>query len=157
LANRTNHVPRGSRQIVQAQTQIIRQKMREHKHDYEIIRELQIPEQTFYQYKKRIQKQDAKLWDKVIIDSAKFRALELIQLLEFTKNECVEIAKDPNTKPDDRIEALTTACVAQANIFKMINDGPTFRITLPLFKDKNKNTLELNCNNNNNNSKQLPN
>ena len=117
--------------------------MREHKHDIDIIRELQIPEQTYYQYKSRIMKQDSKLWDKVIIDSAKFRAVELIKLLEFTRNECVEIAKDPNTKPDDRIEALTTACVAQANIFKMINDGPTFRITTPIFKNNNRNTLEL--------------
>ena len=117
--------------------------MREHKHDIDIIRELQIPEQTFYQYKRRIMKQDTKLWDKVIIDSAKYRAVELIKLLEFTKNECVEIAKDPNTKPDDRIEALTTACVAQANIVKMINEGPTFRITTPIFKNNNRNTLEL--------------
>ena len=143
MANTSNHVPKTPRHVVDAQTQIIRQKMREHKHDINIIRELQIPEQTFYQYKRRIMKQDAKLWDKVIIDSAKYRALELIQLLEFTKNECVEIAKDPNTKPDDKIEALTTACVAQANIFKMINDGPTFRITTPIFKNNNRNTLEL--------------
>lgn len=143
MANTFNHVPKSPRHVVEAQTQIIRQKMREHKHDIDIIRELQIPEQTFYQYKRRIMKQDTKLWDKVIIDSAKYRAVELIKLLEFTKNECVEIAKDPNTKPDDRIEALTTACVAQANIVKMINEGPTFRITTPIFKNNNRNTLEL--------------
>ena len=147
MANTSNHVSKSPRHVVDAQTQIIRQKMKEHKHDINIIRELQIPEQTFYQYKRRIMKQDAKLWDKVIIDSAKYRALELIQLLEFTKNECVEIAKDPNTKPDDKIEALTTACIAQANIVKMINEGPTFRVTLPIYK----NTLELDGNN----SKQL--
>ena len=91
--------------------------------------------------------QDSKLWDKVIIDSAKYRALELIELLEFTKNSCIEIANDRNTKPDDRIEALTTACVAQANIFKMVNEGPVFKVTLPLFKDNSKsnsrNSLEL--------------
>ena len=50
---------------------------------------------------------------------------------------------NPNTKPDDRIEALTTACVAQANIVKMVNEGPTFRITTPIFKNNNRNTLEL--------------
>ena len=68
MANTFNHVPKSPRHVVEAQTQIIRQKMREHKHDIDIIRELQIPEQTFYQYKRRIIQQDTKLWDKVIID-----------------------------------------------------------------------------------------
>ena len=143
MANYTNHVPKNPRHVVQAQTQIIRQKMREHKHDYEIIRELQIPEQTFYQYKRRIMKEDAKLWDKIIIDSAKYRALELIQLLEHTKNSCIEIANDPNTKPDDKIDALETACISQAHIFKIINEGPTFRITTPIFKHNNNNEIKI--------------
>ena len=82
-------------------------------------------------------KQDSKLWDSIIIDNAKYRAVELIQLLEFTKNECIEIAKNPDTRTNDKIEALTTACVAQANIVKIINQGPTFRMNLPVSKNHN--------------------
>jgi hypothetical protein len=37
---------------------------------------------TYYWYKRWIQKEDAKIWDKVHIDSAKYRAGQLIQLLE---------------------------------------------------------------------------
>lgn len=120
------------KQIVDAQAQIIREKLREHKHDYEIIEELKINTQTYYQYKRRIQKQDSKLWDKNIIDSAKARAVELVQLLDYTKNLCLKIADNPTSFDKDRIEAARTACEAQVNILKLINEGPTFRLSLPV-------------------------
>lgn len=120
-----------SSQIVKHQTNLIRQKFAELKTDAEIIRELNIPEQTFYSYKKRIQKHDAKLWDKVYLDSAKFRAVELIQLLDYTKNLCLKIAGNPTSMDKDRVEAAKTACEAQANIVKLLNEGPTFRVTIP--------------------------
>jgi len=43
--------------------------MAENKSDHIIIRELNIPEQTYYQYKRRIQKKDEKIWEIVHIDS----------------------------------------------------------------------------------------
>ena len=121
-----------ARQIVEHQTNLIKQKFLEHKTDPEIIKELGILAPTYYKYKKRIQTQDAKLWDKNIIDSAKARAVELVQLLDYTKNLCLKIADNPTSFDKDRIEAARTACEAQVNILKLINEGPTFRLSLPV-------------------------
>ena len=59
---------------------------------------------------------------------------------------------DENAKPADRIEAAKTLCIAETNIFKIVNEGPIFRVSLPLFP---KNQKELT--DNNNDTKQLPN
>jgi hypothetical protein len=105
--------------------------MAENKPDHIIIRELNIPEQTYYQYKRRIQKKDEKIWEKVHIDSAKYRAAKLIQSLEkcFYINRQIAINEKEQTR--DRMEASRTMCEAAANIFKIVNEGPTFRISLP--------------------------
>jgi len=67
---------------------------------------------------------------------------------------CKEIIDDKNTKPDDRMEAARTICEAQANILKMVSDGPTFRPSLrlsPFYNNHHQQQLS-----NNNNNKQLP-
>lgn len=116
------------------QIQLVRDKIKEYKRtDKEIIAELQIPEQTYYDYKKRVFEQDAELWTKVNMDSAMARAQELIELLDYTKIECMKISMDTaNNSSKDRMEALKTACEAQANIVKLINQGPTFRLSIPM-------------------------
>lgn len=124
-------MPKNFSQIVESKSNIIRSMINDNKTDTQIINELKMPVQTFYSYKKRIQKQDAKLWEKVHIDSAKYRAVQLIELLDYTKNMCLNIAEDKTKMAKDRIEAAKTACIAQANILKLINEGPTFRVTLP--------------------------
>ena len=43
---------------------------------------------------------------------------------------CLKIEEDRTEMAKDRIEAAKTACEAQANIFKLINEGPTFRVTI---------------------------
>ena len=43
---------------------------------------------------------------------------------------------DENAKSDDRLEAAKTLCVAEANIFKLVNDGPTFKPTLPIYPNQ---------------------
>ena len=124
-------MPKNFSQIVESKSNMIRKMINDNKTDTQIINELKMPVQTFYSYKKRIQKQDAKIWDKVHIDSAKYRAVQLIELLDYTKNMCLNIAEDKTEMAKDRIEAAKTACEAQANIFKLVNEGPTFRISLP--------------------------
>lgn len=99
--------------------------------DTQIINKLKMPVQTFYTYKKRIQKQDAQIWEKVHIDSAKYRAAKLIQSFE----ECLyinrQIAISEKQQTRDRMEASRAMCEAAANIFKLVNEGPTFRVSLP--------------------------
>ena len=65
------------------------------------------------------------------MDSAKYRATRLMDGLFNCVNVCKQIRDSPNTKPDDRMEAARTICEAEANIFKLVNEGPTFRVSLP--------------------------
>ena len=67
---------------------------------------------------------------KLHIDSAKYRATKLIQSLDECVNVCREIRDNPNNKPDDRMEASRMMCEAEANIFKLVNEGSTFRQSL---------------------------
>jgi hypothetical protein len=128
---------------MELQTEIVRQKLKEYtKTDREIYTELEIPEQTYYNYKRKVMEQDAELWDKLNKDTAMARAQELIELLDFTKIECMKINIDKSNSAKDRMDALKTACEAQANIVKLINQGPTFRLSIPM------NTLVANGNGN---------
>ena len=115
------------------------------------MNELQISEATYYRHVKRIMNEDAKIWDKVHMDSAKYRAERLIDALLNCVNLCKQIMNNPNEKPADRIEAAKTLCIAETNIFKIVNEGPSFRVSLPLFRNNN-NHQELN----DNDTKQLP-
>ncbi len=67
-------MPKNFSQTVESQSNIIRSMINDNKTDTQIINELKMPVQTFYSYKKRIQKQDAQIWEKVHIDSAKYKA-----------------------------------------------------------------------------------
>lgn len=124
-------MPKNSSQIVEAQSNIIRRMMGDNKTDREIIRELNMPEQTFYLYKRRIQKQDSQIWEKVHIDSAKYRATQFIQSLEECYYFNKKIMGDQKQETKHRIEASRTMCEAPANTFKIVNEGPTYRISLP--------------------------
>ena len=67
----------------------------------------------------------------MIIDSAKYRASRLIERLEECEILAVIIRDDEKNEPRDRLETGKTACEAGANIYKLINEGPTFRVSLP--------------------------
>ena len=99
-------MPKNSSQNVENQSNIIRNMMSDNKTDRQIIRELNMPEQTFYLYKRRIQKIDEKIWDKVHIDSAKYRATMLLQSLEECYHINKQIATNEKNKPKDRIQAI---------------------------------------------------
>ena len=122
-----------SSQIVKAQENRIRVMMYdEHKTDREIIKELNLVPMTFYNYKRNIHDQDAHIWDKIHVDSTKFRATQLMDDLDRCRLECLKMTQDPNIGYRDKMEALKTSCEASANIFKLLNEGLSFNITVPI-------------------------
>ena len=149
---------RKSRNVMNAETAVIRRYMEQNlplgKGHNDIIKELGISRATYFRYVKRIQDEDAEIWDKVHMDSAKYRATQLMDALLNCVNLCKQIMNDPKSKPNDRIEAAKTLCLSEAHIFKLVNEGPVFKVSLPLYP-KNHNEPELT--DNNNDTKQLPN
>jgi hypothetical protein len=96
--------------------------------------------------------EDAKIWDKCHIESEKYRATQLIESLLNYINLCKKIMNDENAKVSDRIEASKTLCIAETNIYKIIQEGPTFRVSLPIYPQQES----ISNNNNNDNTKELP-
>ena len=64
----------------------------------DIMNELQISEATYYRHVKRIMDEDAKVWDKVHMDSARYRSQRLIDDLLNCVNLCKQIMNNPNEK-----------------------------------------------------------
>jgi hypothetical protein len=127
---------RKPKSIMNAETNLIRSFMEQNlelgKTHNDIIKELDIPRATYFRHVKRIMDEDAKIWDKVHMDSAQYRATRLIQHLEECINLCKQIMNDPNTSSRDKIESAKTLCMSEAHIFKLVNEGPPFKPTLPL-------------------------
>ena len=104
-----------------------------------------MPVQTYYSYKKGFKNRTLKYGRKYSIDSAKYRATRLLERLEECELLAVKIRDDENIDPKDRLEAGRTACEAAANIFKTVNEGPTFRTStkLPYKESINSNNERL--------------
>ena len=145
-----------ARSLVEAECNFIRKFMEQNlelgKSHRDIMNELQISEATYYRHVKRIMDEDAKVWDKVHMDSARYRSQRLIDDLLNCVNLCKQIMNDENARPNDRIEASKTLCIAETNIYKIVEEGPTFRVSLPLYPNNQES-----INNNNDSTKQLPN
>ena len=136
-----------SRNLISAETNLIRKFLEQRlelgtSHE-DIIQQLGISQATYYRHLQRIQRQDAEKWEKVYLDSAKYRAVQLLTDLQNCRNLCLKIAMDEKEKATDRVEAYKTACEASANIFKLVNDGPTFKITVSQSKLPFDNKQEL--------------
>ena len=138
-------VSKKSRSLVEAECNFIRKFMEQNlelgKSHRDIMNELQISEATYYRHDKRIMDEDAKVWDKVHMDSAKYRAQQLIDALLNCVNLCKQIMNDPKSRASDRIEAAKTLCIAETNIFKIVNEGPVFRVSLPVFPNNHQQEL----------------
>ena len=89
-----------------------------------------MPEQTFYLYKRRIQKIDEKIWDKIHIDSAKIQGNNAITITRRMLPYNRQIATNEKNKPKDRIQASETMCLS-SHIFKIVNEGPVFNPSFP--------------------------
>ena len=128
---------RKSRNVMNAETAVIRRYMEQNlplgKGHNDIIKELGISRATYFRYVKRIQDEDAEIWDKVHMDSAKYRATQLMDALLNCVNLCKQIMNDPKSRANDRIEAAKTLCIAETNIFKIVNEGPVFKVSVYLF------------------------
>ena len=147
-----------SRSQINIESNFIRQYMEQNlelgKSHEDIIQQLGISRATFYRHVKRIMKQDEKVWDKVHMHSAKYRAQRLVDSLLNCVNLCKQIMNDENAKNSERIEAAKTLCIAETNIYKIVEEGPTFRVSLPLYPNNNH---QESISNNNDSTKQLPN
>ena len=148
-----------SRNLISAETNLIRKFLEQRlelgtSHE-DIIQQLGISQATYYRHLQRIQRQDAEKWEKVYLDSAKYRAVQLLTDLQNCRNLCLKIAMDEKERSTDRIEAYKTACEASANIFKLVQEGPTFKTSIDVKKLPFDNNHQESINDNNNN--QLPN
>ncbi len=64
------------------------------------------------------------------LDSARYRAVQLLTDLQNCRNLCLKIAMDEKERSTDRVEAYKTAAEASANIYKLVAEGPTFKVTV---------------------------
>jgi hypothetical protein len=150
-----------SRSLINAETNLIRKFMEQNlelgKSHEDILKDLGISRATYFRYVKRIMDEDAKIWDKVHMDSAKYRAQRLVDALLNCVNLCKKIMNDEKASYRDKIEASKTLCIAETNIYKIVQEGPTFRVSLPLVPNNKNHQESISNNNNNDGTKQLPN
>ena len=122
-----------NQQIITQQNLIKRLMHEEFKTDTEILKQLRISQSALYDYKLKIQQEDQRIWDLVHQDSSKYRAVQLLADLDRCRQECLKISTDKiNVSARDRMEALKTSCEASANIFKLLNEGLSFNVSIPL-------------------------
>ena len=138
--------------IMNAETSLIRSYMEQNlklglTHD-DIIKQLGIPRTTYFRHVRRIYKEYEKVWDQCYAQSAVYYASQLVQRLEECINLCKSIRDNPNEDSKVRMEASQTMCIAEAQLFKIMEVGPSFRPTVPIFP-KNQQALT-------DNSEQVP-
>ena len=125
-------MPNKARKDVDRDKQIIRKLMDiDNLKDDAIIQQLQISVPTFYRYKKKLQKEDAKLHEKQNKDSVKFREAKFHKTLEDGYLISKKIAEDQRTSARDRLEAIKVMATCQAQMAKLSREGLTFQPALP--------------------------
>ena len=120
------------RKEVDREKQLIRKLMDvDNLKDDAIIQQLQINPRTFYRYKKKLQKEDAKFHEQQNKDSVKFREAKFHKTLEDGYLISKKIAEDNKTSPRDRLEAVKVMATCQAQLAKLTRDGLVFQPALP--------------------------
>ena len=81
------------------------------------------------------------------LKSAKYRATQLIDCLL----NCVKLSNERMNNPKEdsrtRLEAAKTACLSYANVVKILENGPTFKLSLPIYpKNKNPELTDIDTN-----------
>ena len=122
---------RKPKSVMNAETNLIRSYMEQNlklglTHE-DIIKQLGFPRATYYRHIRRIYKEYERVWDQVYVGSCDLLRSQLVQRLEECINLCKSIRDNPNEKPDIRMEASQTMCIAEAQLFKIMESGPTFR------------------------------
>ena len=110
----------------------------------DIIKQLGIPRATYFRHLRRIYKEYEKVWDQCYAESAVYYASQLVQRLEECINLCKSIRDNPNEDSKVRMEASQNMCIAEAQLFKIMESGPSFKVSIstPIFP-KNQQALQL--------------
>ena len=119
----------------------------------DIIKQLGISRSTYFRHVRRIYKEYEKVWDQCYVGSATYYASQLVQRLEETINLCKTIRDNDKEDSKVRMEASQTMCIAEAQLYKIMESGPTFWPTLPVFPKNHQPELT----DNDTDTKQLPN
>lgn len=110
--------PRGNRRSEAAELRIQKDifDLSANHNDLEIMALLKIPNQTYYRIKSKMYEEAKELWQQTIQESIEYRALHLLNSLNFAKiNQ--EIALDTKQPAKDRIEASINVLNAQEALF----------------------------------------
>ena len=99
--------------------------------DKEIINQLQINDRTFRRYRNRIEEKNVKIWEKEAQDRSRRAHARLNMKLEYLARETKKIIDDNHNKPSERIEAIKTLDILEAQIATLAREGPVFRAQLP--------------------------
>jgi hypothetical protein len=122
---------RRSRQVVQAELNLVRKLIAERKHESEMAEQLGLKERQIRRLKATIYEQDREQWANAAKESLESRALKIIEAL----HECYDFNRnlmlDQTEQARDRIEASQIMIQAQINIFQLLKQGPTIRLQLP--------------------------
>jgi len=125
-------MPNKAKKDVEREKQLIRKLMDiDNLKDDAIIQQLQISVPTFYRYKKKLQKEDARLHEKQNKDSVKFREAKFHKTLEDGYLISKKIAEDDRTSARDRLEAIKVMATCQAQMAKLSRYGLIFQPALP--------------------------
>jgi len=125
-------MPNKARKEVQREKLLIRKLMDiDNLRDDQIIQQLQISVPTFYRYKKKLQKEDAKLHEQQNKDSVKYREAKFHKTLEDGYLLAKRMSEDPNISANSRLEAIKVMCTCQAQMAKLSREGLTFTPAIP--------------------------
>ncbi len=131
-----------SKQVRAAQKEKITDLLDDWKSDKEIMKELKIPEPTYYRYKSSIYKQDKKLLDKDRTNELSHRILQVRKSLEY----CIKVNKNIcETSTDDkaRIEASAMIVKAQMGLLNLRLEPAYHEQIRIISRDVNQETKRL--------------
>lgn len=115
---------RKTKEQLQAELMSIRTLRRAYKKDADIIKQLNIPESTYWYYIKLINKQDKKIYEKQLKEDISSDLIMLKDTFLTGIEECNAVIKNPESKPGDVLEAIRLRSEIHVNIVKLKREGP---------------------------------
>lgn len=126
-------------QVRNAELNEIRRLLGDFNSDELIMQHLKLPESTYYKYKKRIEKEDAKLLAKENYNTVQHQIKMLDRALDYVIQVNREICEDSNVSASDRRESSIIIAKAYMGKLEARNKGPNSPqvrvITKQLIKD----------------------
>lgn len=126
-------------QVRNAELNEIRRLLGDFNSDELIMAHLKLPESTYYKYKKRIEKEDAKLLAKTNLNTIKHQQMMVRRALNYVISINRDICEDPESSAHDRRESSIVISKAYKALWELEEKGanaPEVRvITKQLIKD----------------------